>query len=128
MAGRAHETENIFAGAGDFQGRQRGGGGSTRESGNIFKKRRVGIEVLWNFQAREHCGRVGAEDLFVGNVRRSQPFHRQFGLMAQPFGSGRDPGRPFRMSLTRVAGAFFVGDDFHCDATMIGKNSGEDKC
>jgi hypothetical protein len=31
------------------------------------------------------------------------------------------------VSKARVASALFVCDDFHCDATMVSKNSGKDK-
>jgi hypothetical protein len=44
---------------------ERGGDGCAGVIGNVFKKRRVGVEVLRDFQSREHFGRVGAENLRV---------------------------------------------------------------
>ena len=113
MAGRAHEAENIFAGARNFHGVKRGGDGSAGVVGNVFKERRVGVEVLRDFQPREHFGRVGAEDLSVAGFAPARPIDWQFSLIFQPLDCGGDARGTFGMAVARIAGAFFVGDDFH---------------
>ncbi len=75
MAGRAHEAENIFTVSGELHRVERGGGGSAGVIRNVFKKRRVSVEVLRDFQSREHFGRVRAENLRVGNFCGGNPLN-----------------------------------------------------
>ena len=115
MAGRAHEAENIFPGAGKFQGVQRGGGGRAGVTGNMFKIWRVVIEIFGRVETREHCGRVGAEDLFIGRASWCNPIEGEFRLAFQQFDGGRDALRTFGMTGARIAGAKLIGDDGHGD-------------
>ena len=115
MAGRAHEAENIFAGAGKFQSVERGGNGCARVTGNVFKEGRVGVEIFRHGEARAHFGRVGAEDLFIRHAARRNPGQDQFCLAFQPFDRGRDSLRAFGMAGARVADAVFIGDDGHAE-------------
>ena len=128
VAGRAHEAENIFAGAGNFQRVQRGGNGRAGVAGNVFKERRVGIEIFRRFEAGEHFGRVGAEDLLVVSAGGRNPSERQLRLAFQQCGRVRNALRAFRVAGARIAGARFVGDDGHgnlrytiCDLRAAGK-------
>jgi len=57
--------------------------------------------------------RMGTENLRVTYLIWFSPFDGQFGLVAQEFECGEDAQRAFRMAEARIAGAAFVGDDFH---------------
>ena len=113
MSRRAHEAENVFAGARQFQRVERGGNRSAGMAGNVFKERRVAVKIFRHVEAREHFGRVGAEDLPVARASRRNPGERQFRLISQPPDRGGDPLRAFGMPGQRVAGAMFIGDDGH---------------
>ena len=73
VAGRAHEAENVFAIARGTHRIKRSGGGCAGELTDVFVKRRVGVEVLRNLQAREHFRSVRAENLFVTDFRWYSP-------------------------------------------------------
>jgi hypothetical protein len=68
--------------------------------------------------------RMSAKDLGIVNVGRRSPNNLQFLLTAQKFLRAGHTRRPFGMAGAGIAGAFVVGDNFHCDAAMISKNSG----
>jgi hypothetical protein len=56
---------------------------------------------------------MGAKNLRVAHPAWFSPFDGQFGLVAQEFECGEDAQRAFGMAGMGIAGAAFVGDDFH---------------
>ena len=90
-----------------------GGGGGAGETGNVFVKRRVGVKIHRLVQAREMFRRMGTKKLSVTHPAWFGPFDGQFGLVAQEFECGEDAQRAFGMARMGIAGAVFVGDDFH---------------
>jgi len=57
--------------------------------------------------------RMGTKNLRVTHPARFGPFNRQFSLVAQEFECGEDAQRAFGMAGIGIAGAAFIGDDFH---------------
>ena len=74
----------------------------------------IGVEVFRHCQPRENFRRMRAEDDFIRHAFAGRgPNDGQFRLGFQKCGRGRDAAGMFRMTGARVAGAAFVGDDFH---------------
>ena len=93
---------------------ERCGDGGAGERGKIFMKGRVGVEVFRPGQPREDFRRMRAEDDFIRYAFAGRgPDDRQFRLGFQKCGRGRDAAGMLRMTGAQVAGAAFVGDDFH---------------
>ena len=78
MPGRPHQAENMFAVAGGFQRVKRGGGGGAGVTGNVFIKRRVGIELFRDLQAGEQVRARGRAGFVRQSPTRVRPFDRQF--------------------------------------------------
>ena len=127
VAGRAHEAENIFAVARGFQRIQRGGDGGAGKRDDVFVKRRVGVKILRFVQAGEMPRGVRAQNRRVIHAGRRRPNDGQFILAAQQVECAGDAGRAFGMALARIAGAAFVGDDFHCHTDIVSKRCGRNK-
>ena len=113
VAGRAHEAENRFALARSRERVQRGGDRRAGVSANVLEIRRVLIERLRHGEPREDCRRVGAENDFVGDAGGLGEIKRQFRLVFQQGDGVFDARRAFGIARLAVAGAAFVGDDFH---------------
>ena len=125
MAGRTHEAENIFAGARGLQRIQRGGRRTRGQSRRCFRKtacRRQSPRGICRRASIPASGRGECCASFTPVRRR--PGDRQFRLASQKFERGGDARGTFGMALARIAGAVFIGDDFHCDSTIVSKNSG----
>ena len=54
-----------------------------------------------------------AQNNFVRHAGWDDPGERQVGLVFQSLDGGRDARRAFRMAGGKIAGTFFIGDDFH---------------
>ena len=113
MAGRPHQAENTFAPARGSQRVQRGGDGGAGVAGDIFVIRRVGIEILRLVQTREVLRGMGAQNLRVlAWPGSAQSIGSSVWLRNRASVSGDALGA-FGMAGIGIAGAAFVGDDFH---------------
>jgi len=54
-----------------------------------------------------------AQNLFIARLARQGPGQRQFRLLFQAGDGRRDAPGIFRMTITGIAGAALIGDDFH---------------